>query len=123
MVAATGVLVAAAYYVMNMRATLLTRQAQLFMGIYQEQYSKDMLDADINGSFNIEIRNLDDYNTLAADPEKFKSWYMWQGYLKGIGVLVEEKLVDVRLVNRLMGGQVMWCGRSMGLVLRILGRS
>ena len=31
MVAATGVLVAAIYYVFNMRATLQTRQAQLFM--------------------------------------------------------------------------------------------
>jgi hypothetical protein len=30
MVAATGVLIAAIYYIFNMRATLQTRQAQLF---------------------------------------------------------------------------------------------
>ena len=35
MVAATGVLIAAVYYVLNMRATLQTRQAQLFMQMYE----------------------------------------------------------------------------------------
>ena len=35
MVAATGVLVAAVYYVFNMRAAIKTREAQLFMQIFE----------------------------------------------------------------------------------------
>jgi hypothetical protein len=33
---------------------------------------------------------------------------MWVVYLKGIGVLVREDLVDVRLVSQLMSGQINW---------------
>ncbi|MCX6654088.1 MAG: hypothetical protein NTY03_03080, partial [Candidatus Bathyarchaeota archaeon] len=65
MVAATGVLVAAVYYILNMRATLQTRQAQLFMHLY-DRMSQPELSSIINN-----IR----YNLKWSDPDDF-----WRKY-------------------------------------------
>ncbi len=48
MVAATGVLIAAIYYVYNLKTTLQTRQAQLFMQIYYNRMSQPELSEIIN---------------------------------------------------------------------------
>jgi len=68
MVTATEVLVAAAYYVVNIRATLQvrkeanrtqrqqleTRQAQMFMGIYNQLVSKDFMAAPRRRGVNLD---------------------------------------------------------------------
>jgi len=41
MVAATGVLIAAIYYIQNMRAAIKKREAQLFMQIFERFREKD----------------------------------------------------------------------------------
>ena len=67
MVAATGVLVAAIYYVLNMRAmqrnskaALETRQAQLLMNIY-ERWSKPEFQEAWSDILTWEWKDLDDY--------------------------------------------------------------
>jgi hypothetical protein len=67
MVAATGVLVAAAYYVMNirtnqrnMKTTLDTRQAQLYMTIYQDLTSTETIDKFIK-ILNMQFKDFDEY--------------------------------------------------------------
>jgi hypothetical protein len=42
MVAATGVLVAAIYYIINLRSSSRIRQAQLYMQVYMQLTSRDM---------------------------------------------------------------------------------
>lgn len=103
MIAATGVLVAAIYYVLNMRATLQTRQAQLFMNIYQTTYSQFFQDAQYK-TYSIELNSLDDYKKMTEDGDKYKAFYIYGGFFEGVGVLVREKLVDVSLVAKLMSG-------------------
>jgi hypothetical protein len=116
MVAATGVLVAAIYYVLNMRAsqknmqtTLDSRQAQLFMNIYNQSQTSP--------AWNKAWRIF--YFTNWKTPEEFTDM-MWSGkpeynefnesfalisnFYEGVGVLVKEKLLDIRLVALLMSG-------------------
>ena len=117
MVAATGVLVAAAYYVLNMRATqrnmktnLDTRQAQLFMQIYgkwdEEGFSSHWFDF---------------YGTVWTDYSKFKeeilqnldkrkSLSVLVRFFEGLGVLVKENLLDIRMVSLTMAGdtRIFW---------------
>ena len=129
MVAATGVLVAAVYYLYNMRATrktqelalkaqelslksqeqnLITRQAQLFMGLYQSFYSKDMIDLEPFLD-KIKFESADDYTELQKrGGDEYKAFGTYGSYYEGIGVLVRENLVDIRLVSQLMSSNIIW---------------
>jgi len=117
MVAATGVLVAAVYYVFNMRATLQirreanrtqhqqleTRQAQMFMGIYTQITTKEFSSAfwKIMGS---NWSNYEEYRELSKDPEFQNAGQIVGSYYEGVGVLVREGLLDIRWVALLMCG-------------------
>jgi hypothetical protein len=106
MVAATGVLVAAIYYVLNMRATqknmkanLDTRQAQLLMQIYDKvnnrDFSRDWAEtnwfwkwSDYNDYFKKYGTNLDEYSKLQNIIDTYE----------GIGIILMNKLVDPKLI-------------------------
>jgi len=117
MVAATGVLVAAAYYVVNMRATLQvrkeanrtqrqqleTRQAQMFMGIYDKLVNKEFVSA-WQKIMNSQWKSLDEYRELFRDPEFQTAAYYVGGYYEGLGVLVREGLLDIRWIALLICG-------------------
>ena len=114
MVAATGVLVAAAYYVMTLRTTqrnsksaLETRQAQLYMQIYNEFKSKEMSEADYD-IIHLELRTIDDWKRLLEDKTRYAAWNQWAGYYEGIGVMVRENLLEVRFVAELFSGPFIW---------------
>jgi len=98
-----GVIGGFTYYVMTVRATqrnqkqqLETRQAQLFMNIYNQWTSG------INRNFselrNWEWNNYDDYIKKYGDIESQNEVSNVGGYLEGIGVLVKENYVPIRLV-------------------------
>jgi len=117
MVAATGVLVAAIYYVFNMRATLQirreanrtqrqqleTRQAQMFMGIYTQITTKEFTSA-WQKVMNSQWRNYDEWQELWKDPEFQNAAQIVGTYYEGVGVLVKEGLLDIRWVALLMCG-------------------
>jgi len=120
MVAATGVLVAAVYYVMNMRTTLQTRQAQLFMQLY-DRMSQPELSAIINN-----IR----YNLKWSDPEDFWRKYGAEtnideysriasagNYFKGIGVLLKKGLIDRMFIYDLLSSPLKVYWERMGPVI------
>jgi len=127
MVAATGVLIAAVFYILNIRIsqrnqelmlkaqqqTLETRQAQMFMSIYQTDYSNDFLEA-VHRVMEMEIKAADDWKKMRRDKENYKAWTMVGSYLEGIGVLVRENLVDIRLVSELMSGFIRWYWEHFG---------
>jgi hypothetical protein len=100
MVAATGVLVAAIYYVLNMRATLQTRQAQLFMQLY------DRLTFDIGEKFwgflDVDIKTAEEYlNKIKTDKEYARRVSILSRYHEGVSVLVRFGLLDIRYIAHL----------------------
>jgi hypothetical protein len=108
---ALGVCVAAIFYVLNLKIsqrnqqlTLETRQAQLFMSsMFERISSPEFRTADkILGGYK--PRTAEDMRKIFDDPEAYAAWdTVWWVY-EGLGVLVHEGLVDIRLVARYIGG-------------------
>jgi len=112
-----GVFVAAIYYVFNMRATLQvrkeanttqrqqleTRQAQMFMGIYNQLVNKEFMKAYWK-IMDSQWKNYDEYRELFRDPEFQSAAYLLGAYFEGLGVLVREGLLDIRWIALLICG-------------------
>ena len=118
MVAATGVLVAAIYYVMNLRMsrknqelslktqeqTLETRQAQLFMNVYQRFGEPDLLGAWYE-AMSCQWRDFDDFIAKygqEANPAFWIKFLTLGTFFEGIGVLVKRGYIDATLVDDMM---------------------
>jgi len=117
MVAATGVIIAAAYYVMNIRSTqrnmkanLETRQAQMFMQIYGKWSEGDFS----SYWFDLSDTVWTDYGkfkeNLLENHGKMKSLSVLIRFFEGLGVLVKENLLDIRLIALTMAGdtRIFW---------------
>jgi hypothetical protein len=119
MVAATGVLVAAVYYVLNMRVTrrtqdlalksqeqtLVTRQAQLFMPLYA-YYSQTEFPRNLH---NIYVKwkwtDPEDFFEKYGPEANMDAWSQVQSmgnYFRGVGVLLKDELVERRMVYDLL---------------------
>ena len=130
---ATGVAIAAIFYVLNLRIsqrnqeltlkaqqqTLETRQAQLFMPIYSAFYSEwwhraltSFLDATFDG--------YDDYKAkygFQANPDEYILHGRVESYLEGIGVLVKRGLIDPSFVDDLMSSAITMFWEKFGPIL------
>jgi hypothetical protein len=107
MVAATGVLVAAIFYVLNMKATLQTRQAQLFMQIHDKISTPEFLE-NLFESLNLNL-TVEEYNEkfgLTKNPKDNAKFSSVGSTLEGIGVLVKRGLIDTSMVDDLMSWMV-----------------
>jgi len=112
---ATGVCVAAIYYVISLRSsrkntqlTLETRQAQLFMHIYST-FCSDYIQKARNEVSKWSYRNYDDFQSKYSydvNPEAYQLHSSLSFFFEGIGVLVLRKLIDPSLVDDLMSGPV-----------------
>ena len=109
MVAATGVLVAAAYYVLNMRAQNINREAQLFMNIANQSFNNpDWLKAwrlvcCTKWSSAKEFMELQAYPN---ESEFGEAYTIIGAFFESLGVFVKEGLIDIRLVALLLTGFV-----------------
>jgi hypothetical protein len=132
MVAATGVLVAAAYYILNLRVsqrnqeislknqelsqktqelmlkaqeqTLETRQVQLFMQYFNFWMSPGYLEKFVE-LLNQQWSDFDDYMEkygYGNNPSGFQAYATIENYYGGLGLLVRRGLVDPHLVHDLM---------------------
>jgi hypothetical protein len=123
MVAATGVLVAAVYYVFNMRATqrnmkanLETRQTQLFMQIYMRYMEPDLIGS-VGPLMRREWRDLDDYikkygfGEIGPDGINLGSLF---SFYEGVAVLLQRGTIDIDLVYELMPTNVTVLWRKYG---------
>jgi len=108
MVAVTGVLVAAAYYVMtlrttqrNLRANLETRQAQLFMDIYKtyssKEYQKDREQMQLLWEFE-GVQDFVQKYGARANPDEHAKWDTQVAQFVGIGTLARMGLIKPDLV-------------------------
>ncbi len=111
MVAATGVLIAAAYYVLNIRTTqrnmkqtLDTRQVQLFMGIYQRFMEPDFQNMYWD-TMSWQWKDFEDFLAKygqESKPEAFKVFTTVGTYFEGLGVLGKRGFIDHTIVDDLM---------------------
>ena len=125
MVAATGVLVAAIYYVMtlrttqrNMKASLETRQAQLFMQIYDPFRGKEFQRAFVD----VRSMKFKDYQEFIekygpeANPELYTSQLTVGNYFEGVGMLVKRNLLDISFVENLLSTHLVFFWEKMNPV-------
>jgi hypothetical protein len=96
---------------------LETRHAQLFMGIYQNYFQPAFGEAD-HMLPNIQLKNAQDYKELLKDKEKSMAFGMFAVYYEGIGVLVKENLIDIRLVALLLSGNISWFWDTYGEAIK-----
>ncbi|MBN2335231.1 hypothetical protein JXL21_06690 [Candidatus Bathyarchaeota archaeon] len=119
LIQATGIVVGVAYYILNiennrrnqensLRAqehALETRQAQLFMSLYEKLLTTDATDTDFE-VINLELKTIDDWEKLLLDKEKSRAWNWWGAYYEGIGILVHDGFIDISMVARMMSGGI-----------------
>ena len=89
----------------NQQTQLETRQAQLFIQLYN-RFRDDTEDLDIESSFlDVEIKSSEDFIRLWRTDEDFgKVLSTLGGFYEGIGVMVREGYIPVRLVALQWGG-------------------
>lgn len=114
LVTAASVTVAAIYYVLtlrtnqrNLKTTLETRQAQLLMNVYSKYTDPTYIQNYNQAIANINWSSLDDYiRKYPTTSQESMAVELVFNYYEGIGVLVEEGLLDVELVANMMGGNI-----------------
>jgi hypothetical protein len=151
MVAATGVLVAAAYYVMTLRTNqknqeislknqklmlkaqeqstkaqqqnLETRQAQLFMDVFSYYHNPEFNKNFLMGLYK-DWSNYDEWNRDRSDPIIGPARMSVNGYFEGIGVLVQRGLLSTEIVHEILGGGIiMWWNKHSGFIKEFRVRS
>jgi hypothetical protein len=123
--AALGVCVAAFYYVMtlraqqnNMKATLKTRESQLFMTLYNKISGEEYMKHHMN-IMSTDWKDYEDFKAkVLSDPEKHLSLHMIALTMEGVGVLVKENLVDIKLVAMYIAGSTRQCWEKLRPVIQ-----
>ena len=125
MVAATGVLIAAAYYMISLRNQNQTRQAQLFMQILLANQSKEMAES----WFKLYSMDLSDAKGIAE-----RGWVRGEAemhelvqlvaiigtHYDGIGLYAKKGLIDIDMVKELLlGDYIMMWEKLRPLILEI----
>jgi hypothetical protein len=92
----------------NYKATLDTRQAQLFMQMYTTFTSYEFKSKWNDIMHTWEWKNLEDFNSKygSSNSEEFSKFDIVGTFFEGIGVMVRRGLIDVTLVDDLMSGHV-----------------
>jgi hypothetical protein len=129
---AAGIVVGVAYYILNIRIsqrnqelmlkaqqqTLETRQAQMFMNVYQTVMSKEFQRDSEEILHNWKWKDMDDfYDKYGSIQEHALSAYVTRTY-DGIGTLVRSGLVDPELVYDLTYVMVVEMWEKMGPMMR-----
>ena len=115
LVTAASVTVAAIYYIMtlratqrNMKTTLETRQAQFLMSLYQRWSDPEYQDNFFFTMFKMSWSDFEDFTKkYPADSIENNKFFTLSAFYKGIGLLVEQNLVEVETVAKLLGGDLM----------------
>ena len=104
-IAATSIVLGVIYYLFNMRTTLETRQASLFMQLYSIYDSKEFLNDYTDVCWRHEYGDINDWMKKyhpQKNPEAYASFMRLGRFYEGVGILVEKKLISMDLVVELM---------------------
>ncbi len=105
---ALGLFVSIIYYSYALRDSTKTRQAQLFMEIYQTMWTRknsEIMMEMLEWKFVSPVEFTEKYGP-ESNPEAYQDWAYFANLFEGIGVLVKERLVNIRLVSLLISGYV-----------------
>jgi hypothetical protein len=109
--------IAAIYYTLTLRNTQRaqqlqqeTRQAQLFMNIYNQSFTNPHYLESIGKIMDNLWSNYEEFKSIYhygenKDPEFCLAYDLVCGFFEGMGVLVKENLLDIRLVALLVSNQ------------------
>jgi hypothetical protein len=88
---------------------LVTRQAQLFMQIYDKSISKEYADA-MKVLRGVKFDDYEEYKHYMVNmgdyPDKVDAWNFIGGFYEGLGLLVMEDLISIRMVTVFMGNSI-----------------
>ena len=96
-----------------------TRQAELFMRLYDRYSSIDFRDT-ITKMMQWTWTDYDDFMRKygsEANPDAYNAWVTMQNYFEGIGVLVQRELIDLRLVDDLLWNITTYFWEKFGPIL------
>lgn len=118
-IAALGVVVALFGYAINIRNSIKTRQAQLFMSLYSHFHQPEFWDQYAEVIFLSDYEGYDDFwqKYGPAEKESFSRWMSFGTYFTGIAVLIDQNLIDISLVDALIGDYVVWIWQKLEPVL------
>jgi hypothetical protein len=112
-----GILVGIIYYITIMRNAqrnqahqLETRQAQMFMNVYNQSFTNPFYHESLSRIFDAEWDNYEKFKSIYhfgenKDPEFCIAYDYVCGFFESLGVLVREHFLDIRLVALLISGQ------------------
>jgi hypothetical protein len=112
-VAAAGVLVGVAYYILDMRHQSKVRQTDLIMRLYSTWQSKELTDATLK-VWNLEFKDYSDfvkkYGPWYSETEVYSAFRMVINFFNEIGILLRRRLVNVEMVSAMltMGTTITW---------------
>ena len=117
-IAASGVFIAAVNQILSRRRTekteqlsLETRQAQLFMQVYNRWSSRDFVKAYGLIRYKYRWKDVEDaWNQFSPEvnPEGYTDYQTHAIFFEGLGMLVREKLIDIRMVEDLFSQRIIW---------------
>ena len=85
---------------------LETRQAQMFMQIYVESHNDPSFIEAIQRIFELEIHTYEELQKVRENEKDKQATARVAWFFEGVGVLVKEGYVDIRLVALLMTGMI-----------------
>jgi hypothetical protein len=101
-----GLMIALIYYGLQIRNQNRTRQAQLFMQMY-DRWSDDTRGLNVRSVVNTKLSGFNEYLEKYQSDENFKEALdALFGFYEGLGVIVKERYMDIRLVA------LMWAGMT-----------
>ena len=121
-----GIIVAIIYYTLTLRNAnktqklqLETRQATLFMGLY-ETYRSPEFRKQWTNILNQEYTDFDDFWNkygLENNPEAWANWQSVASFFHGMGILVKKGLVEPSLLEELISPSVFFAWVVMGPIV------
>ena len=108
--AAIGVCLAAVYYIVTVRNNNRTRQAQLFMQIYDHFREPEFMKT-FSDIMDWQWSDYEDFEKKYGRKTNPEAWYKFgsmAGYFEGIGILVQQGLLDIKLVDSLLKAHIIW---------------
>ena len=103
-VAAVGVLVGVAYYILDMRNQARTRQTDMVLRLYST-FSSEEFQITLAQIDNLKFQNTDDFLQKYGSKVNAEVWGKWQSvaaFFEQVGVLLHRKLINISLVDDLL---------------------
>jgi hypothetical protein len=116
-----GLIIALTYYGLQIRNQNRTRQAQLFMNLYETYRNTEFKNMYTEILFHHQWKDFEDWWSKYGpieNKEAFSEWNSVAGYFNGIGILVKKKLIDMSMVDELLASTIITLWEKMGPNIR-----